>query len=103
MVKGQYSGKEEFLFLEDLTCSSLGITVEGLPWQRVWTLQTQLPGPHGAWAMLPLHLRAWLPLSQGRLTSLARALFWLIKEEQPLRAEASPFHPGALFCRKHKI
>lgn len=55
-------------------------------------------GPTVRWAVFPFHLRAWLPLSQGRFISLALVLFWLVKEEQPLRAEASPFHPGAWFC-----
>ena len=58
-----------------------------------WTLRTQLLGPpcpvQGSRSTPGV-----APLSQRRLTSLAPALFRLIMEEQPQRAQASPFHPG---------
>lgn len=90
MVKGQHSSCKE------------GVPFPGgldlLPAGHPGLCRPSFLGSSVPWALLPLHFRVWLLLSQGRLTSLAPAVFWLIKEEQTLRAEASPFHPRAWFC-----
>lgn len=93
MVKGQQLSEDGVSFLGRLDLSLLGIRDPRLPWRgsthRSSFLGLRCPGP------APSPPQGVTPLSQGRLTSLALALFWLIKEEEPLRAEASPFHPRA--------
>lgn len=96
--KGNIQANRGFPFLKDWTCSPWASRVK-VYLGCVRTLQAQLPGPHGALGPCSLSTSGrGSPLSQGRFISLALALFWLVKEEQPLRAEASPFHPGAWFC-----
>lgn len=99
VVKGQQSSKDGVSFLE-----GPDLPPPGHRRPRFTLAGYRCTGP-ASWARsalgwLPLHLKAWLPLSQGRLTSLAPALFWIIKEEQPLRVEASPFHPRGLVLLK---